>query len=229
MINFIPHTIAMQSLMPLLFKNMNVHSIMNTGSKIALIILTIDVILTYITVYLSKEDILSPGLRKTAKVICFLILDIALAIMIITLIITTKYKTAVKHGAYTDDMTVKTMYDGIKYSPIESKLPDNLEGCIVLYYRFDCPDCHAVYNDLSAAVKDKDSIYWVSTRSEQGKALLAQYPVNEVPSGIYFRKNTYSDALTYTKKVLYTTDSSENTVLYKDNLNRLLELQSSTQ
>jgi hypothetical protein len=119
------------------------------------------------------------------------------------------------------------MYEGIRYSPIEDELPENLTGYIVIYYRFDCPDCHAVYDELSEQVKDNDKVCWISSRSTQGKALLASYPVDEVPSGIYFREYTYGGALTYTKKRLYTTDDDGNTILSSNGINRLLELQSS--
>lgn len=211
-----------------LFGEMNVHNIMHNGAIIALAIIIIAIIIASVTVVLSKKGMVPDKLKKLPKIVCIVLITVSLFIGLFTLIITMKYKTAVKRGAFTDDMTVKTMYEGIRYSPIEDELPEDLKGSIIIYYRFDCPDCHAIYEDLCKAVEGRDKVYWISSRSKQGKALLANYPVSEVPSAIYFREYTYGGALTYTKKVLYTTENG-NAVLSKNGIERLIELQDSVQ
>lgn len=137
-------------------------------------------------------------------------------------------KTAVEHGLTSDveKMSMNELKDLINNSPKESKLPDNIEGAIIIYYRFDCPDCSAIYNDLANAVANNSNIYWISSRSEAGKSLLEKYPVDEVPTGIYIRHDTYNGNVTFTKYELFTTDENGNTILDTSAIDRLLYLQS---
>ena len=126
------------------------------------------------------------------------------------------------HGLYTTDITIYKMITGIQNSHKEDKLPDNLDNKIIIYYRFGCPDCETIYNDLNAYISDNNlNVYYVSTRSTQGKKLLKQFPVKTVPTGIYIYKNNQGE-LSYIQKALCNTDTSLN----YDALNRLFFLQS---
>lgn len=132
-----------------------------------------------------------------------------------------KFK-AQDHGLYTTDITIYKMITGIQNSHKEDKLPDDLNDKIIIYYRFGCPDCEAIYNDLNTYTTDNDlNVYYVSTRSNQGKKLLKQFPVKTVPTGIYIYKNSHGE-LTYIQKDLCNTDTSLN----YNALNRLFFLQS---
>lgn len=139
---------------------------------------------------------------------------------------TVQYSKAQKHGLYTNDITFSELVQGVNNSPEESTLPDDLSGAVIIYYKFGCSDCEAIYKDLSAAVSGHSDIYWVSTRSEQGKKLLETYPTEEVPAGIYIRQDNYNDTIPFTSKLLFTTDEDGNTVLDKQAIERLLYLQS---
>lgn len=135
---------------------------------------------------------------------------------------------------YTNDTPLPRVEISIKNSPIEDTIPDDLDGSIIIYYRFGCTDCEAIYTDLSKSISGKNNIYWVSTESKQGKELIKTYPVNSVPSGIYI----YSDKQngnSYVQKPLYKTSEnaknhenaiySNDVVLDKTALERLLYLQ----
>lgn len=126
------------------------------------------------------------------------------------------------HGSYNTNRSYTELTQSIDSTPVESVLPDNLDGGIIIYYRFGCPDCDAVYSDLSKQLENKNNVYWVSTESEQGKTLLKAYPVNVVPSGIYIYRNKTQD-LVYTKKILY--NKSADITLNTAAIDRLLELQ----
>jgi len=145
------------------------------------------------------------------------------AISVITLDI--GYNTAVKHGAFTRDMTIRFMYDGIKTTHIESKLPENLSGTIIIYYRFDCPGCRAIYKEESIAAEGVKNIYFISAKGEQGIALMKDYPVETLPSGIYIRNYTYNGALSYTKKSLCEKDINGQYLFIPENFQRLIALQ----
>lgn len=175
-------------------------------------------------------------LKKTFKpiqIISILISVISLGMMIGSAIyimnVTSIHMTAVKHGMTDDNITLQQMKDSIALSPEESKLPDDLTGAIVIYYRFQCPDCEAIYKQLREMTVNNDKVYWVSTRSKQGEALLDKYSVDEVPSGIYVRVDNYGNSIPYAKYVLYTSDNDDNVGLNNFSINRLLELQETQQ
>ena len=137
-------------------------------------------------------------------------------------------KTAYEHGMTEMNISLVEMLDCIKNSPVEDSLPENydeLKGAIIIYYKFDCPDCKAIYNELSQKVKDNPNVYWVSSRTEQGKKILEKYPVEKVPTGIYIRKEDFGGEINFTAKVLYKADENEKTVLDKEAIERLLYLQ----
>ena len=130
-----------------------------------------------------------------------------------------------QHGLYTTNLTLYQLYHSIDNTPIEDKLPDNLSGAIILFYRFGCTDCEAIYNDLAEYVTDADNVYWVSTRSKQGQELRAKYPIESVPTGIYISKDTDDETPVFTKKTLDTKTSDGLVILNTDAIDRLLYLQ----
>lgn len=129
--------------------------------------------------------------------------------------------TARNHGMTEESfstMPITSVIHSIANSPSQDSIDvDNVAGgTIIMYYKFGCEDCEAVYKDLKAAVENVNDVYWISTQTENGKALLEKYPVTEVPSGIYVRNNTLSGNVTFSKFVLYTVDENGNTVLNTD-------------
>lgn len=112
--------------------------------------------------------------------------------------------------------TVTETVDYISKTPIESKIPDDLSNKLVVYYRFDCPDCHAVYDDLKNATQNYD-IVWISTRSKNGKELRKKYPVEYVPTGIAFNADKQ-----YISFTLYKSENGK-IILDSDNLDLLLK------
>lgn len=97
----------------------------------------------------------------------------------------TTIQTAQEHGMYQKHMTWSKIITSIEHSPKEDKLPENLKNTIILYYKFGCEDCESIYEDQTQAFHELKNVYWISTRSEQGKTLRKTYPVNKVPSGVY--------------------------------------------
>ena len=133
-------------------------------------------------------------------------------------------QTAKKCGAYQplNEITVQKVITSTQLSPEEDTVPDETkrDGSVLLYYKFGCPDCEAVYEALKEKTKDNENIYWISTRSKNGKTWKEIHDIQEVPSGVYLK----SDG-TFTTLLLYTKDSDGNTILDEHNLNILLTLQ----
>lgn len=93
------------------------------------------------------------------------------------------------HGLYTYNENLTNIWSYMKKTPKESSLPKNLNNTVIIYYRFDCPDCHAVYDRLIEDTKNANSpVYFISTRSNQGKELRKSYPTMSVPSVLYIKE-----------------------------------------
>ena len=144
---------------------------------------------------------------------------VVLAAMLGMLALLILLAAALPYGLYTTNMTPAAIIRGIQNSPEENELPDDLSGKIIIYYRFGCSDCEALYEDLSDALFGSDFL-WVSTRSRQGKALRSRYPVQYVPSGVYIS----TDGTENFTHVLYGTRDGIPYLNY-DAVNRLIELQ----
>lgn len=92
-------------------------------------------------------------------------------------------------------------------SPEPDAVPGDLaelKGCIVVYYKYGCPDCADVHDDLVAAIDSQPGAYVVYSGTEDGKRLLEAYPVEQVPSGVYVVKN--DPTVTYIAHQLYIED-----------------------
>jgi hypothetical protein len=136
------------------------------------------------------------------------------------------FTKAIKYGAYGDFNKKNTLAD-IKYNidngfiDQSAEVPDDPKGCVIIFFKWGCPDCANIHDELTATLKDYDlyKTYFVSSRSDRGQQLLAQYPVSEVPSGIFiYYQNT--DGLDYQSKILY-----DDTKLNTYNLDTLLSVQ----
>ena len=133
-------------------------------------------------------------------------------------------KIALANGAYNNiqnSQTIGEIKEDVKYGFEESEdLPSDLTGCVVIFFKYDCPDCKAIHDDLMKAMEShKDNkIYFVSTRSNKGRQLLhpdgneEKYLVNDVPAIVYYQ--TYgSDDQKVKKSILYTFDDEKNAIL----------------
>lgn len=125
------------------------------------------------------------------------------------------------HGMYQNNMSWKNMVTAIENTPVEDTLPDNpedLQNSIILYYRFGCSDCEATFKEEQAYFQGLDDVYWISTRSEQGKELLKQYPVQHVPAGVYI-----TDTNAGITRTLYL-DTDKNVEFHSENAQELITL-----
>lgn len=136
---------------------------------------------------------------------------------------------ACRHGADLESLQrfgiLRTIH-AVQNSPVMDKsVNHDQQGNILIYYRFGCRDCEAVYDDLKAVVEGKENIYWVASRQSEGQKLLQKYTVSEVPAGVIIQ----GDGM-YVSHVLcnFVYDGSNETghmQLDTHALNRLLELQ----
>lgn len=124
----------------------------------------------------------------------------------------------IRHGVYDPDTTLREISERLPVTPEESAVPDDVSGKLLVYFRFGCSDCEAVYNSLYSELKNIPDVYYVSTRSEHGLELLQRYPVEETPSAVY----VYPDGTRFAKSVLHKTDDTGAVVLDRARLAELL-------
>ncbi|MBD5585267.1 MAG: hypothetical protein HDQ88_09310 [Clostridia bacterium] len=134
------------------------------------------------------------------------------------------YGRSYTHGNRDVWMSFSEMESCVRQSPVEDKLPANLSDVAVIFYRFDCKDCHATFEDLDKVFGDRNDVYFICTRSEQGKELLkrddGRYKVPEVPYAVYVPSDPNEEP---TKLVMYE-KINDRIVINSDNVNHVLNL-----
>lgn len=122
-----------------------------------------------------------------AKLLLWASVALTFVFMLFSVCFISIYVNGKMHGMYNANRPISTITSHIETSPVEDRLPpkDKRDNILVLMYRFGCKDCIATYQELQMAFGSYPNVYWVSSRSKQGKALLKEHPVSEVPSAIY--------------------------------------------
>ena len=121
-----------------------------------------------------------------------IIINVALAIELVILIFTVttlSISFSVSNTPLTDDVVdvYLSLAGGYRESKVDVDDETSLQGAILLYYKPGCPDCTAIWDELTNAVAeaDKPDVYFINTKSPTGRKLLERYPVEDVPSGVY--------------------------------------------
>ena len=135
------------------------------------------------------------------------------------------YFGSMTHGNQDPWMDIGTMAKYTAKTPAEDRLPANLKGKVLIFFRFDCGSCHDTHDELMKLIQGYDGIYFVCSRSEQGSPLIDKYNVGEVPSAVYVPNG---DDETPTVEPLSTTISSygqgDRTAVDTERLDRILNL-----
>ena len=158
--------------------------------------------------------------KKIYNKVCLFSIGILVAAIICT---TGLILEGIQRGVFDPETSLIEIYQKLPHTPKESKIPEhkNLGNAMLIFFRFGCSDCEAIYQDLSLALQNKPDIYWISTMSSQGQDLLSKYPISETPTLIYI----YPDAERFAIFELHTKDQNNNIVLNQDLLNQAIMLQ----
>lgn len=171
----------------------------------------------------TKDD----SLHKTLVFaeIFFLVCGLAMLLCISCFSAQAKIKGA--YGDFEKEETIASIYEAMAYGFTDESndLPENLNGSIIVYFKYGCKDCYKIHNEIESMLTDSAGIYFVSTKSNRGEELLENYPVPEVPAAVYIL-NTPSD-LEYVSVLLYepSNENTDDSVFIKENLTQLIELQ----
>lgn len=134
------------------------------------------------------------------------------------------FYTAYQHG-YREYMTqdIQEIIYAVKHTPVEDVLPDDLTNTTIIYYRFGCNDCNKIDNQLQEKFKNSPNTYWVATRSEQGKDLRKDYPVESVPSALYI--DNQKTGIVFDLAIKQTINGKISTSVNEQNINELIQIQ----
>ena len=113
------------------------------------------------------------ALALTATLVC----DLALAVFA---------GVAVAKGLWTLNTPIDEVAGGVfsDETPFdESATVDGATDVVIGFYRFGCPDCVTIHDELESwAAENGLDLVWVSTRSEVGRRLFLSQPVDQVPA-----------------------------------------------
>lgn len=127
-------------------------------------------------------------------------------------------KEANDRGMYDNSQPINEIIEHVINSPIDqsTEIPAEPKNMIVLVYRFDCPDCNALHNQIEQDLSNVNHIN-VSSRTPEGKMFSTEYGVNQVPSAVAF--SSTGEHLTLP---LYTSDENENPIYLPENMEALI-------
>lgn len=112
------------------------------------------------------------------------------------LVLGTNLQTAYRKGA-TGEKFLNYSYSKFEYAAkhaFDRKMPKkNQRNILVVLYRFGCPDCERVHQQIKHDFPRSNSkIYYVPSRSKYGKYLVKKSGAKIVPSVVYIDKHNHT-------------------------------------
>lgn len=117
-----------------------------------------------------------------------LILSITIGLSAIPAYIATQAQIKGVNGPWLNH-SINEMTYILERLPIPSTLPKDINNKIIVLYRTDCPACLATHQDVDKTLKPYGKVYYINSRSPEGKHLVQQYKVQYVPSVLYITKD----------------------------------------
>lgn len=139
------------------------------------------------------------------------------------------YSQGAQRGMTMDDWKAMSLGEVIAANdktPVSQTLPSDRNGDIVILYKYDCPDCEAIYDQLNDAIRDTGAkdVHFIASSSETGRELIEEGDIPTAPTGIYLRHEALNNGSAITHIPLATSNGNE-TVLDTAALKRLVLLQ----
>lgn len=140
------------------------------------------------------------------------------------------YSQGAQRGMTMDDWKTMSLGEVITANdktPVSQTLPSDRNGDIIILYKYDCPDCEAIYDQLDDAIGDTGAkdVHFIASSSETGRELIEESNIQTVPTGIYLRHEALNNGAAITHIPLAISNGNE-TVLDTAALKRLVLLQS---
>lgn len=196
------------------------------GLELKILIITIFIMLliaTGLALYI-KENKTTKNIIKLPKIIGYLTIIPIIFLGIISMNLVNANSKGLQYTNWAK-LSMNEIKNIASVTPKASELPDNLKGSIVILYKFGCPSCEAIYKDLNEKIKDKNRVYFVPSGSKEGKILVKNGNITEVPTGVYVRQKSLANGAKQNNILLYNEDRNGKPLLNEKGLDRLFLLQ----
>lgn len=170
------------------------------------------------------------GKRSRQRIVYAIALAVNIASLVSIIAMAFIYSHGAQRGMTMDDWKTMSLGEVITANgktPVSQTLPSDRNGDIVILYKYNCPDCEAIYGQLDDAIRDTDAkdVHFVASSSETGRELIEEGDIPTVPTGIYLRHEALDNGAAITHIPLAASNGNE-TVLDTAALRRLVLLQS---
>lgn len=171
-----------------------------------------------------------PDEHSRQRIVYAIALAVNIASLAAIVIMALIYSQGAQRGMTMDDWKTMSLGEVIaanEKTPVSQTLPNDRNGSIVILYKYDCPDCEAIYGQLDDAIRDTGAkdVHFVASSSETGRELIKEGDIPTAPTGIYLRHEALDNGAAITHIPLATSNGNE-TVLDTAALKRLVLLQS---
>ena len=168
--------------------------------------------------------------RSRQRIVYAIALAVNIASLVSIIAMAFIYSQGAQRGMTMDDWKTMSLGEVITANdktPVSQTLPSDRNGDIVILYKYNCPDCEAIYGQLDDAIRDTDAkdVHFVASSSETGRELIEEGDIPTVPTGIYLRHEALDNGAAITHIPLAASNGNE-TVLDTAALRRLVLLQS---
>lgn len=171
-----------------------------------------------------------PDEHSRQRIVYAIALAVNIASLAAIVIMALIYSQGAQRGMTMDEWKTMSLGEVIaanEKTPVSQTLPNDRNGSIVILYKYDCPDCEAIYGQLDDAIRDTGAkdVHFVASSSETGRELIKEGDIPTAPTGIYLRHEALDNGAAITHIPLATSNGNE-TVLDTAALKRLVLLQS---
>lgn len=167
--------------------------------------------------------------RSRQRIVYAIALAVNIASLVSIIAMAFIYSQGTQRGMTMDDWKTMSLGEVITANgktPVSQTLPSDRNGDIVILYKYNCPDCEAIYGQLNDAIRDTGAkdVHFVASSSEAGRELIKEGDIPTVPTGIYLRHEALDNGAAITHIPLAASNGNE-TVLDTAALRRLVLLQ----
>lgn len=167
--------------------------------------------------------------RPRQRIVYVIALAVNIASLVSIIAMAFIYSQGAQRGMTMDDWKAMSLGEVIAANdktPVSQTLPSDRNGDIVILYKYDCPDCEAIYDQLNDAIRDTGAkdVHFIASSSETGRELIEKGDIPTAPTGIYLRHEALNNGSAITHIPLATSNGNE-TVLDTAALKRLVLLQ----
>lgn len=168
--------------------------------------------------------------RSRQRIVYAIALAVNIASLVSIIAMAFIYSQGAQRGMTMDDWKTMSLGEVITANdktPVSQTLPSDRNGDIVILYKYNCPDCEAIYSQLDNAIRDTGAkdVHFIASSSETGRELIKEGDIPTAPTGIYLRHEALNNGSAMTHIPLATSNGNE-TVLDTAALRRLVLLQS---